>query len=84
MFKAFVLVRNLESPVETLDFGDFTIKRVGLRFKELRDLFYSADVNQSDRIFEKEYRVLPPGPPGSPVGGIPIRFRRYSPGISLV
>jgi hypothetical protein len=71
MFKAFVLVRNLASHAERLDFGDFTINRVGLRFKELRDVFSSLDINQDDWIFEKTYTQLPLGPPGSPVGGIP-------------
>ena len=36
MFKALVLVRNLQSTADRLDFGEFTIERVGLRFKELR------------------------------------------------
>jgi hypothetical protein len=71
MFKAFVLVRNLASHAERLDFGDFTINWVGLRFKELRDVFSSLDINQDDWIFEKTYTQLPLGPPGSPVGGIP-------------
>jgi hypothetical protein len=71
VFKAFVLVRNLESGAEGLDFGDFKINLVGLRFKELREVFSSVDVNQDDWIFEKSYTQLPLGPPGSPVGGIP-------------
>jgi|CZKS01.1.fsa_nt_gi hypothetical protein len=71
MFKAFVLVRNLESHAKSLDFGEFTIDRVGLRFKELREVFSSVDVNQDDWILEKSYTLLPLGPPGSPVGSIP-------------
>ena len=71
MFKAFTLVRNLESSADGLDFGEFTINPVGLRFKELREVFSSLDVNQDDWIFEKSYTQLPPGPPGSAVGGIP-------------
>ena len=71
MFKAFILVRNLESGADGLDFGEFTINLVGLRFKELREVFSSVDVNQDDWIFEKSYTQLPLGPPGSPVGGIP-------------
>jgi hypothetical protein len=71
VFKAFVLVRNLESGAEGLDFGEFKIDLVGLRFKELREVFSSVDVNQDDWIFEKSYTQLPLGPPGSPVGGIP-------------
>jgi len=46
MFKAFVLIRNLESTAKHLDFGEFTIDLVGLQFKELRELFSSLDVNQ--------------------------------------
>lgn len=53
MFKALVLVRNFESSAESLDFGEFTIHLVGLRFKELREVFSSVDVNQDDWIFEK-------------------------------
>ena len=72
MFKAYVLVRNLESDAERLDFGEFTIDVVGFRFKELREeVFSSEDVNQHDWILEKSYAQLPLGPPGSPVGGIP-------------
>ncbi len=71
MFKAFVLVRNLDSRAESLDFGEFTINLVGLRFEELREVFSSVDVNQDDWIFEKSYTQLPLGPPGSPVGSIP-------------
>lgn len=71
MFKALVLVRNLESDATGLDFAEFTISSVGSRFRELRAALQSADVNQDDWIFEKSYTRLPPGPPGSPVGGIP-------------
>jgi hypothetical protein len=92
MFKALVLVRNLESGAESLDFGEFKINLVGLRFKELREVFSSVDVNQDDWIFEKLYTVPPPGPPGSPVGGIPndiedvlLLFRLFKAGdISFV
>lgn len=71
MFRALVLVRNLASGAERLDFGEFTISRIGLRFEEFRDIFSSRDVNRDDWIFEKSYTQLPPGPPGSPVGSIP-------------
>lgn len=71
MFKAFILVRNLQSSAESLDFDEFTIKPVGLRFKELREILSSVDVNPDDWILEKSYTLLPPGPPGSPIGGIP-------------
>jgi hypothetical protein len=71
MFKTFILVRNLEADAEILDFGGFTIKHVGQRFGELRELFSSPDVDQSDWILEKSYSQLPPGPLGYPVGGIP-------------
>lgn len=87
MFKAFVLIRNLESGAERLEFGEFTVQLVGLRFKELREIFSSADVNQDDWVFEKSYNVPPPGPPGSAVGGIPndiedilLLFRLYKAG----
>lgn len=72
MFKALVLVRNFQSTADRLDFDEFTIERVGLRFKELRDTLSSVDVNQDDWIFEKAYAVPPPGPPGSAVGNIPV------------
>jgi hypothetical protein len=92
MFKAFILVRNLESGAESLDFGEFTTNLVGLRFKELREVFSSEDVNQEDWILEKSYKQLAPGPPGSAVGGIPddiedilFLLRLYKPGdISFV
>jgi len=71
MFKAFTLVRNVKSSAEGLDFGEFTINPVGLRFNELREVFSSLDINQDDWIFEKSYTQLPLGPPGSAVGGIP-------------
>jgi hypothetical protein len=71
MFKALVLVRNLASSAEHLDFGEFIIDQVGLRFNELREVFSSIDVNRDDWILEKPYTLLPLGPPGSPVGGIP-------------
>jgi len=71
MFKAFVLVRNLKSSADSLDFGEFRIRLIGSRFKELREVFSSVDVNENDWVFEKPYTQLPPGPPGSPVGGIP-------------
>lgn len=71
MFNAFVLVRNVESQASGLDFGEFTINRVGPRFSELRDTFSSVDVNPGDWILEKAYAQLPAGPPGSPVGSIP-------------
>jgi hypothetical protein len=92
MFQAFVLVRNVKSPATSLDFGEFTIQRVGLRFRALGDVFSSGDVNQGDWIFEKSYEHLPSGPPGSAVGGIPneiedvlLLLRLYKPGdISFV
>lgn len=87
MFTAFVLIRNLESGTDRLDFGEFTIQRVGFRFKELRESFSSVDVNQDDWVFERSYSVPPPGPPGSAVGGIPneiedilLLFRLYKAG----
>jgi hypothetical protein len=72
VFKASVVVRNLESSAESLDFGEFTLGRVGLRFKELREVFSSMDVNGDDWILEKAYAHLPPSPRGSPDDAIPI------------
>jgi len=84
MFKAIVVVRNFESAAERLDFTQFTISRVGLQFRDLREVVSSVDVNQDDWILEKLYNVPPPGPPGSAVGGIPndledilLLFRLY-------
>jgi hypothetical protein len=92
MLKALVLVRNLKPAMKALDFGEFTISLVGLRYKELRGVLSSVDVNPDDWIFEKSYTQLPPGPPGSPVGGIPtdiedalLLLRLYRPGdISFI
>jgi len=92
MFKASILVRNLEATAGSLDFGEFTIRLVGLRFEELREVFSSVDVNPDDWIFEKSYTQLPLGPPGSSVGGIPndvenilLLLRLYKPGdISFI
>jgi len=92
MFKALVLVRNVKSSAEHLEFGEFAISRVGLEFEQLREVFSSADVNQGDWILEKSYAELPPGPPGSPVGDIPndvedilLLLRLYKPGeISFI
>jgi len=87
MFRAFVLVRNLASSVQHLDFRKFTFEHVGLRFRELREVFSSLDVNPDDWVLEKGYVHLPPGSPGSPVGGIPndiedilLLFRLYKVG----
>lgn len=71
MFQALILVRNFKSTTANLDFGEFTVQRIGLRFQKLREDFSSIDVNQDDWLLEKSYSKLPPGPPGSPVGGIP-------------
>ena len=70
MYKALVLVRNLESRAQSLDFGEFTIHRVGVRFEELREIFKPSDVSRSDWIFERSYVQLPPGPLGTPFDGI--------------
>jgi len=71
MFTAFILVRNIESVFETLNFGEFTLQPVGSRYAELRDRLSYVEVNRDDWILEKFYTLLPPGPPGSSVGGIP-------------
>src|SRR5579883_2865279 len=101
MWNALALVRNLRvterneteeekpRPTDRLDFGEFTISAVRLRYKELRKLFACEDVNQDDWILEKAYAELPPGPIGSAgnVGGIPLEiedillvFRLYKAG----
>jgi hypothetical protein len=84
MSKAFVLIRNLQSSAKRLDFGEFTIRLVGLRFGELQGVFSSVDVNPDDWIFEKSYTEVSPDPSGSPFGGIPndiedvlLLFRLY-------
>src|SRR5580704_16675313 len=71
MFKASVLIRNLDSKAKNLDFGEFNISAVGPGFKGAREVFSSLDVNEDDWVLEKTYAELPPGVPGSPVGGIP-------------
>jgi hypothetical protein len=59
VFKAFVLVRNLKSGAQVLDFGDFTISVVGPRFNEFREVFSSRDVDPGDWTLEKSYAQLP-------------------------
>ncbi len=91
MFQAFVLVRNVKSPAASLDFGEFTIQRVGVRFRALGEVFPFTQVTQGDWILEKPYEDLPAGPPGS-VGGIPndidevlLLLRLFKPGdISFI
>ena len=86
MFKALVLVRNLSCP-ERLDFGEFTVDRVGPRFKELREVFLSGDVNLDDWILEKSYEQSSVGPPGSrnDIEDILLLLRLYKAGdISFI
>jgi hypothetical protein len=71
MFKAISLVRNFASATGSLDFGEFTIKRVGSRFEEFRSDFSSLDVDPGDWVLEKLYRDLPLGQTGSSPGIIP-------------
>ena len=59
MYKAFVLVRNVECNAQTLDFGDFTIGPIGTRSKDLE--FFGDDVGPDDWIFEKSYSPPPVG-----------------------
>jgi hypothetical protein len=80
---ALILARNIQSRADRLDFGEFTISRVELRFEELRTRLKSADVNQSDWLLEKTYKDRP----GSATGGIPediedilLLLRIYKPG----
>ncbi len=71
MFKALVLVRNLESSAQRLDLDEFTLSRVGTSSRELRQLFYLPEISPDNWVFEKTYAAPPPGVPGSAVGGIP-------------
>jgi hypothetical protein len=87
MCKALVLIRNLSSNAKRLDFGEFTISVVGLRYEDLSNVLLFRDVKPDDWIFEKSYNELPPGPVGSSVGGVPddvedilLLFRLYSVG----
>jgi len=91
MFKAFVLVRNLQSNANTLDFGQFTISRIGNRCDELQRVLSSSEVYETDWVLEQAYSSLPPGPPGSVVGGIPrdiedslLLLRLYRVDISFI
>lgn len=59
MHKTLILVRNLESPAQSLDFGEFIITTVGVRFSELREVFSSGDIHQGDWVFEKSYPEMP-------------------------
>jgi hypothetical protein len=70
MFKAIILVRNFESNVGSLDFGEFTIRHIDQSYEDLRQKFSSIDVNESDWLLEKSYAKLPLGPPGSAGVGI--------------
>lgn len=56
--RAFVVVRNLGTRETRLDFGEFTVSVVGLRFKKFRELFSSVDVEPDDWILEKSYGPL--------------------------
>ena len=53
MCEVFVLVRNVQSSAEPLDFGEFTIGKVDSRYDEFRKLFGSEDVSREDWILEK-------------------------------
>jgi len=56
MFKVFILVRNFHSPLDRLEFGDFTAIRIDYPlYCELREQFSSQDVGQNDWLFEKTY-----------------------------
>lgn len=55
MFTASVLVRNIESPVAAVDFGEFRLEPVGPRLIDLRERFSSTDVDEVDWILEKSY-----------------------------
>jgi hypothetical protein len=71
MLKASILVRNLESGAEVLDFGEFKISPVRFRFEEFQRVFSSQEVRGTDWILEKSYAQLPVDSPGSTAGGTP-------------
>ena len=71
MFKALIVVRNFGSNTSAVDFREFSVEQIGSKFTKLREDLSSLDVNPDDWILEKHYLAPPPGPPGSPAGGIP-------------
>jgi len=76
--EALVIIRNLESSAECLNFGDFTISLVGPRFAVLRQFFSSGDINDDDWIFEKSYGSIEEIP--TDIEDILLLFRLYSVG----
>lgn len=85
-FTASVLVRNIELtesstnvvgrniPIDSLSFGDFTIRRVQSdETSRLQKRFELHNISVEDFLFEKTYATAPPTPHWSPsgVGGIP-------------
>jgi hypothetical protein len=74
MYQALVLVRNVNSPSERLDFKDFVLRRIGYpQLLDVQKTFSSPDIFQDDWLLEKTYAELPNGPAYAPagVGGIP-------------
>ncbi len=65
------LVRNFQPNASAVDFREFSVEQIGSKFTKLREDLSSSDVNPGDWILEKHYLAPPPGPPGSPAGGIP-------------
>jgi hypothetical protein len=73
-YRALVLVRNLSSATDRLDFGEFVLTSIGHpQHLELRERLSSLDVFVGDWILEKTYSKLPPclGSAPSGLGGIP-------------
>lgn len=85
-----VLVRNLESSGDVLNFSNFSLRRLGLGYAAAREFF--PDAMQEEWLLERNYAAIPPLPsvaegwPG-PFGGIAFEIedtllllRLYRPG----
>ena len=73
-YRALVLVRNISSASDTLNFGEFILANIQYpQHLELREKLSSQDVYVNDWLLEKTYTELPgrPGNAPSGVGGIP-------------
>lgn len=73
--KVRVLVRNLESSSEILNFSNFTLRRLGLDYAAAREFFPEA--MQEEWLLERNYAAIPPLPSSAegwpaPLGGIPF------------
>jgi Apea-like HEPN len=74
LYRALVIVRNLDSSTHKLDFGEFVINNIKHpQHLDLRKTLSSLDIYIGDWLLEKTYSVLPDstGPSPSGIGGIP-------------